>query len=77
MKNYNALDGLAIAVLIIGGLNWGMIAAFNIDLVSSLFADMSILSRAVYGLVGLSALYVASTFFYSPSPSEVRRVAHS
>lgn len=77
MKNYKALDGLAIAVLIIGGLNWGMIAAFNIDLVSSLFGDMSILSRTVYGLVGLSALYVASTFFYSPSPSEARRVAHS
>lgn len=77
MKNYNALDWFAVAILIVGGINWGMIAAFNIDLVSSLFGDMSILTRAVYGLVGLSALYVASTFFYSPSSSEVRRVAHS
>jgi uncharacterized protein len=77
MKNYNPLDWVAIAFLIVGGVNWGMIGAFNIDLVSSLLGDMSFLTRAVYGLVGLSALYMASTVFYSPSPTTARRVAHS
>ncbi len=77
MKNYNLLDWLALSLIIIGGINWGMIAAFNLDLVSSLFGEMTILSRAVYGLVGLSALYMAATALYSPTTTEVRRVAHS
>lgn len=68
---------VAIILLIVGGVNWGMIAAFDIDLVSSLLGDMSLLTRAVYGLVGMSALYVASTAFFAPSVSEVRRVAHT
>lgn len=77
MKKYNSFDWTAITLLIVGGVNWGMIGAFNLDLVSSLLGDMSFLTRVVYGLVGISALYVASTFFYAPSASEVRRVAHS
>lgn len=43
-------------LVIIGALNWGLIGTFNLDLVAKLFGDMSILSRAVYILVGLSAL---------------------
>ena len=44
-------------LLIVGGLNWGMISVFNIDLVSSLFGVMTMASRIIYGLVGLSAVY--------------------
>lgn len=55
------LDGAILVLLIIGGLNWGLIALFNFDLVAALFGGdvgyKSTLSRVVYGLVGLAALY--------------------
>lgn len=53
MKN---LDVLAAILLVIGGLNWGLFGAFNIDLVASLFGT-SVLASIVYVLVGLSAVY--------------------
>jgi uncharacterized protein len=43
--------------LIVGGLNWGLVGLANFDLVAAIFGDGSALSRAVYTLVGLSALY--------------------
>jgi uncharacterized protein len=59
MNNLNALDWLVLALVIVGGLNWGLIGFFNFDLVAKIFGDMSVLSRAVYSIVGLSALYLA------------------
>jgi uncharacterized membrane protein YuzA (DUF378 family) len=59
MKNFNVFAWAALAVLVVGGVNWGMVGMLNIDLVSSLFGEMTILTRIVYGLVGLSALYIA------------------
>ncbi len=53
----NALDWVAMVLLIVGGLNWGLVGLFNIDLVAALFGTQSALSRVVYVLVGLSALY--------------------
>lgn len=61
MKN-KFLDGTALAIAIIGAVNWGLIALFRFDLVAFLFGEMSWLSRIVYGLVGLSGLYLL-TFF--------------
>ena len=52
-----ALNILTLVLLIVGGLNWGMVGLFSFDLVAALFGDMTVLSRIVYGLVGLSALY--------------------
>ena len=49
---------IALILLIVGGLNWLLVGAFNFDLVATLFGAMSPLSRIVYILVGLSALYV-------------------
>lgn len=63
MKNLNMFDWIALLLLVVGGLNWGMIALFNIDVVSSLFGDMTVVTRIVYGLVGLSAVY--SVFIFS------------
>ncbi len=57
MKNLTAIDLLALIVLIIGGINWGMIGLFNVDIVSSVFGTMTMFTRIVYSLVGLSALY--------------------
>lgn len=53
----NALDWIAMALLIIGGINWGLVGLFNFNLVAAIFGEMSTLSRIVYTLVGLSALY--------------------
>jgi uncharacterized protein len=57
MKNRNFFDWLAIVLLLVGGLNWGLIGFFNFDLVSAVFGTMSMVSRLIYALVGLSALY--------------------
>lgn len=53
----NAVDWVAMVLLIIGGLNWGLVALFEFDLVAAIFGDMSVLARVVYALVGLAALY--------------------
>ena len=52
-----ALDMIFAVLLILGGLNWGLVGLFNIDLIAAVLGPMSILTRAVYVLVGLSALY--------------------
>ena len=53
----NAVDWTAFVLVIIGGLNWGLIGFFNWDLVSAIFGMMTGLSRTVYGLVGIAALW--------------------
>lgn len=53
----NPLDWLALILLIVGGINWGLIGIARFDLVAAIFGDGSGLSRAVYVLVGLAALY--------------------
>lgn len=55
----NVLYRVALVLVIIGGLNWGLVGALNFDLVATLLGHKSKLSRAVYLLVGLSAIYVA------------------
>jgi len=50
---------IAIVLVIVGGLNWGLVGLFNFDLVAAIFGAMSSLSRIVYALVGLAAIYVA------------------
>ena len=57
MKN-NPLYTLCLVLVVIGGLNWGLVGLFNYDLVAMIFGNMSFLSRLVYDLVGLSAVYV-------------------
>lgn len=51
------IDVLALILLIIGGLNWGLVGMFHFDLVATLFGMGTGITKAVYGLVGLSALY--------------------
>jgi uncharacterized membrane protein YuzA (DUF378 family) len=57
MNNLNTFDWIALVLLIIGGINWGMIGSFNVDLVSLIFGAMTIPTRIVYAVVGISALY--------------------
>lgn len=53
----NVMDWIAMLLLIVGGLNWGLIGLFDFNLVASLFGPMTLVSRVVYGLVGLAGLY--------------------
>ena len=46
-----------LTLLIVGGLNWGLVGLFGFALVAALFGEMSALSRIVYTLVGASALW--------------------
>ena len=57
------IDKIALVLIIIGALNWGLIAIFNFDLVAAIFGDMTILSRIVYGLVGVSGLWGIKLLF--------------
>ena len=52
-----ALDRAALILLVIGGLNWGLVGAFQVNLVTMLFGPSSTLSRIVYILVGVAAAY--------------------
>jgi uncharacterized membrane protein YuzA (DUF378 family) len=58
------LDLIAVVLLVVGGLNWGLVAIARFDLVAAVsgldFGETNALTRIVYGLVGLSAVYVAA-----------------
>lgn len=56
------IDYSALALVIIGAVNWGLIGIFKLDLVNLLFGNMSWISRLVYILVGISGLYLLSLF---------------
>lgn len=48
---------IALVLLVVGGLNWAQVGLFDFDLVAALFGDMSVVSRVVYVVVGVAALY--------------------
>ncbi|MBA3576521.1 MAG: DUF378 domain-containing protein [Sphingomonas sp.] len=52
-----AINTITLILLIVGGLNWGLVGLLDFNLVAALFGEMSTLSRIVYVLVGLSALW--------------------
>lgn len=60
--NSKFLDYITLILVIIGGINWGLIGFLKFDLVAFLFGQMTWISRIVYALVGLSALYTISLF---------------
>ena len=51
------INQITLLLVIIGGINWGLVGLANFDLVAALFGEMSPLSRIVYLLVGISALW--------------------
>ena len=53
------LDVVAAALLVVGGINWGVVGVTGSDIVGAIFGNLSPVSRAVYILVGLAALYQA------------------
>lgn len=61
---------IALVLVIIGGINWGLIGFLDFNLVSALFGAGSVISRVVYALVGLSALVVAVMKFMLPKDEQ-------
>jgi len=59
------LTYLSYTLVLVGAVNWGLVGVFNFDLVAFLFGEMSTITRAVYSLVGLSALVSVITTYMS------------
>ncbi len=60
------IDGVALALVIVGALNWGLVAVAEFDLVAEIFGlsfgETNAVTRIVYGLVGLSGIWLAARF---------------
>lgn len=69
----SVLNKITLLLLIVGGLNWGLVGLFEFDLVAAIFGEMSPLSRLVYALVGLSALWQLVPLFGGESQKNVVR----
>jgi uncharacterized membrane protein YuzA (DUF378 family) len=70
------LNLITLVLLIVGGLNWGLVGAFQFDLVATLFGGQdALLSRVVYLLVGLSALWQAVALVRPASHPSLARSA--
>lgn len=57
------IDKVALALVIIGAINWGLIGLFRFDLVAAIFGEMTLISRIVYSLVGISGLWTIKLLF--------------
>jgi len=75
VKNMNGLQRTALALIVIGGINWGLIGFFQFDLIAAIFGGQSaVISRIIYDIVGISALYCL-TLLFKPS-KEFRTEPH-
>ena len=65
----NIIYNIAVILVLIGAINWGLVAISGFDLVAALFAggssfgNLSTLSRIIYGLVGISAIYLIVQYY--------------
>jgi uncharacterized membrane protein YuzA (DUF378 family) len=59
----NIVQKTALALTIVGAINWGLIGLFNFDLVASIFGPMTMLTRTIYTLVGVAGLINVMLFF--------------
>lgn len=57
-KEKDVVSWVAFVLLIIGGLNWGLVGLIKLDVVQAIFGDMTVLTRIIYLLVGISAIYL-------------------
>ena len=65
------LDRIALILVVIGALNWGIIGLFGLDLVAFICGgQMAVISRVIYALVGLGGLGCVSLLFRERVPSE-------
>lgn len=57
------IDKIALALIIIGAINWGLIGFFNFNLVETIFGNMTMITRIIYGSVGISGLWAIKILF--------------
>lgn len=57
------IDTIALVLIIIGAVNWGLIGLFNFNLVDTIFGTMSVISRIIYTLVGVAGLWGIKLLF--------------
>ncbi len=57
------IDTIALILIIIGAINWGLVGIFNFNLVDAIFGVMSVISRIIYILVGISGLWAIKLLF--------------
>jgi uncharacterized protein len=73
------IDIVSLALLIVGGLNWGLVAVANFDLVAAIFGldfgQTNVATRIIYGLVGLAAVYQVTQLRALPARWGARRHA--
>jgi uncharacterized membrane protein YuzA (DUF378 family) len=67
---------LTLVLVIVGGLNWGLVGLFDFDLVAAIFGGGSALSRIVYVLVGLTAIWQVAPLVSAMSAGEVAAERH-
>ena len=60
MEKLSLVDWVAVALLVVGGLNWGLVGLLDFNLVTTIFGFGSVLTKAVYALVALSAVYIGA-----------------
>lgn len=58
MADKNIVDWIALVLVIVGGLNWGLVGLLQFNLVTALLGSIPVLEKIVYILVGLSAVYM-------------------
>lgn len=58
------IQKIALVFTIIGALNWGFIGLFDLNLVSMIFGDMTMLSRIIYTIVGIAGIINIGIFLY-------------
>ena len=57
------IDKIALVLIIIGAINWGLVGFFNFNLVDAIFGSMSVIARIIYTLVGISGLWGIKLLF--------------
>jgi hypothetical protein len=69
MLKLNTIGWVSLILVLVGAVNWGLIGIFQFDLVGTLFGEMSGLSRIIYALVGISAVYMVVEVILSTKPA--------
>lgn len=63
MDRFNGADLVALILLVIGGLNWGLIGLLGFNLVDAIFGTGSLIAQIIYIIVGLAALYTLMVIY--------------
>ena len=72
MKLNNPMNIVALVLVIVGAINWGLVGAFDFNLVSSLLGTDTFLTNLIYILVGISGIYLLGAVAYERSQDSSR-----